>query len=118
MEHWGVVEKWSYPDDGYGRLARTTSCSSGAMLMDAGWPREALLVTVVAREERQRPRGADGEEPTRASSSSITRNEAVLLWSETSYRFVKRQIAERSQCFGCRSAIRAPTARDGVGRRR
>ena len=46
LEHWGVVERWNYPDDGYGDcedyvlLKRRT-------LVQAGWPREALLITVV-----------------------------------------------------------------------
>ena len=34
-------------------------------------------------------------------------NPEILLWSETSYRFVKRQSQHRSQSSGFRLAIRA-----------
>ena len=46
LDHWGAVEKWSYPEDGYG------DCEDYVLLKrktaaQAGWPREALLITVV-----------------------------------------------------------------------
>src|SRR5262249_45332236 len=46
LEHWGVVEKWSYPDDGYGDCEDYVLLKR-RLLMEAGWPREALLITVV-----------------------------------------------------------------------
>src|SRR5262245_34290954 len=46
MEHWGVVERWSYPDDGYGDCEDYVLLKR-RMLMEAGWPRQALLITVV-----------------------------------------------------------------------
>ena len=46
MDHWGVVEKWSYPDDGYGDC-EDYALLKRRMLTEAGWPREALLMTVV-----------------------------------------------------------------------
>ena len=46
LEHWGVVEKWSYPDDGYGDCEDYVLLKR-RMLMEAGWPRAALLITVV-----------------------------------------------------------------------
>lgn len=89
MDHWGVVEKWSYPTDGYGDcedyvlLKRKT-------LIDAGWPVEALLVTVV------RDHQGDGHAVLTVKTDKgefvlDNQNEAVLPWTETGYRFVKRQ---------------------------
>ena len=46
MEHWGVVERWNYPDDGYGDCEDYVLLKR-KLLMQAGWPREALLITVV-----------------------------------------------------------------------
>ena len=46
MEHWGVVERWNYPDDGYGDCEDYV-LQKRKMLIQAGWPREALLITVV-----------------------------------------------------------------------
>src|ERR1700685_3843483 len=45
MDHWGVVERWNYPDDGYGDC-EDYALQKRKMLMQAGWPREALLMTV------------------------------------------------------------------------
>ena len=46
LEHWGVVEKWSYPDDGYGDcedyvlLKRRMTSVLGLKFSDGhGWPR-------------------------------------------------------------------------------
>jgi predicted transglutaminase-like cysteine proteinase len=60
------------------------------MLIQSGWPREALLVTVVR----------DNEDEGHAVLTVITdkgdyvldnKNEFIVLWSDTGYRFVKRQ---------------------------
>ena len=53
MDHWGVVERWNYPDDGYGDCEDYV-LQKRRMLIKAGWPREALLITVV------RDRNGDG----------------------------------------------------------
>ena len=41
-----MVERWNYPDDGYGDCEDYVLLKR-RMLMQAGWPREALLITVV-----------------------------------------------------------------------
>ena len=46
LEHWGMIEKWSYPDDGYGDC-EDYALLKRRLLIRAGWPREALLLTVV-----------------------------------------------------------------------
>ena len=46
LKHWGVAERWNYPDDGYGDCEDYV-LEKRRMLMAAGWPREALLITVV-----------------------------------------------------------------------
>jgi predicted transglutaminase-like cysteine proteinase len=89
FDHWGVPEKWSYPDDGYGDcedyvlLKRRT-------LMQAGWPREALLITVV------RDRKGDGHAVLTVKTDKgelilDNQHDDIMLWSETGYRFTKRQ---------------------------
>src|SRR5262249_19405331 len=45
LDHYGVVEKWTYPDDGYGDCEDYVLLKR-KLLMEAGWPREALLITV------------------------------------------------------------------------
>src|SRR5262249_6455527 len=50
LEHWGVAERWNYPDDGYGDCEDYVLLKR-RMLMQAGWPRQALLITVVRDEQ-------------------------------------------------------------------
>ena len=89
MEHWGVVERWSYPDDGYGDCEDYVLLKR-KMLIQAGWPRQALLITVV-RDNRGDGHAVLTVKTDKGEFILDNQNEEVLLWSETSYRFVKRQ---------------------------
>ena len=89
MDHWGVVEKWSYPTDGYGDCEDYV-LQKRKILIDAGWPREALLITVV------RDRRGDGHAVLTVKTDKgeyilDNQNEDIVLWTDTGYRFVKRQ---------------------------
>jgi predicted transglutaminase-like cysteine proteinase len=74
MDHWGVIEKWSLPTDGYGDCEDYVLLKR-KMLTDAGWPREALLITVV------RDKKGEGHAVLTVKTDK----------GETGYRFVKRQ---------------------------
>lgn len=92
MEHWGVVERWSYPDDGKGDCEDYV-LEKRRRLMRAGYPRQALLVTVV------RDHKGDGHAVLTVKTDRgdfILDNQApkVLGWAETGYRFIKRQSQE------------------------
>jgi predicted transglutaminase-like cysteine proteinase len=89
MEHWGVVERWNYPEDGYGDCEDYVLLKR-RMLMQAGWPREALLITVV------RDKKGDGHavltvKTDRGEFILDNQEPQVLSWERTGYRFVKRQ---------------------------
>ena len=89
LDHWGVVERWNYPDDGYGDCEDYV-LQKRKMLMQEGWPREALLITVVRDEH------GDGHAILTVKTDKgefILDNETndIRLWSDTGYRFVKRQ---------------------------
>ena len=89
LEHYGVVEKWAYPDDGYGDCEDYVLLKR-RMLMELGWPREALLITVV------REKNGDGHavltvKTDRGEFILDNQNDEIVLWSESDYRFVKRQ---------------------------
>jgi predicted transglutaminase-like cysteine proteinase len=89
MDHWGVVERWSYPDDGKGDCEDYVLLKR-RMLMKAGWPREALLVTVV-RDKKGEGHAVLTVKTDKGDFILDNQAEEVLLWSETGYRFVKRQ---------------------------
>jgi predicted transglutaminase-like cysteine proteinase len=89
MEHWGVVERWSYPDDGYGDCEDYVLLKR-RMLIQAGWPRQALLITVV-RDNRGDGHAVLTVKTDKGEFILDNQHEEILLWSETTYRFVKRQ---------------------------
>ena len=89
MDHWGVVERWNYPDDGYGDC-EDYALQKRKLLMQSGWPREALLMTVV------RDLHGDGHavltvKTDRGEFILDNQTDDIVLWSDTGYRFVKRQ---------------------------
>lgn len=89
MDHWGVVDRWDYPTDGKG------DCEDYALLkrkilMHEGYPRQALLITVV--------KDLEGEghailtlKTNRGEFVLDNLNDKVLAWSDTGYKFIKRQ---------------------------
>jgi predicted transglutaminase-like cysteine proteinase len=92
MDHWGVINQWDYPVDGKG------DCNSYALLkrkllMAQGFPRQALLLTVV------RDLHGDGHMilTVKTSKGDLVLDNLVddiRAWNETGYKFIKRQAQE------------------------
>jgi predicted transglutaminase-like cysteine proteinase len=89
IDHWGTIEKWSYPDDGYGDC-EDYALLKRRLLIRAGWPREALLLTVV-RDRHDEGHAVLTVKTDRGEFILDNQVEEVLPWSETGYRFIKRQ---------------------------
>jgi predicted transglutaminase-like cysteine proteinase len=89
LDHWGVVEKWSYPDDGYGDCEDYVLLKR-RMLIEAGWPREALLITVV-RDRKDEGHAVLTVKTDKGDFVLDNQAENIVRWAETGYRFVKRQ---------------------------
>jgi predicted transglutaminase-like cysteine proteinase len=89
LEHWGVVERWNYPEDGYGDCEDYV-LAKRKMLMQAGWPREALLITVV-RDKKGEGHAVLTVKTDKGEFVLDNQEGEILLWSKTGYRFVKRQ---------------------------
>jgi predicted transglutaminase-like cysteine proteinase len=89
MEHWGVVERWNYPDDGYGDCEDYV-LQKRRLLIQAGWPREALLITVV-RDKRGDGHAVLTVKADKGEYILDNQSDQILLWSDTGYRYVKRQ---------------------------
>jgi predicted transglutaminase-like cysteine proteinase len=87
-KHWGVADKWSYPDDGYGDC-EDYALLKRKLLIEIGWSPSALLVAVVWDKDAGHAvllaRTDKGEYVLDNQSSK------VVLWSSTKYKFVKRQ---------------------------
>ena len=89
LDQWGVVEKWSYPDTGRGDCEDYVLLKR-RLLIQAGWPREALLITVV-RDKKGEGHAVLTVNTDKGDFVLDNQEERVLLWSDTGYRFVKRQ---------------------------
>ena len=89
MDHWGVVERWNYPDDGYGDC-EDYALQKRKLLMEAGWPREALLMTVV-RDQNGNGHAVLTVKSDRGEYILDNQTNDILFWADTGYRFVKRQ---------------------------
>lgn len=89
MDHYGLIQWWRYPDDGAG-ACHSYALLKRRLLMQADWPRQALLMTIVHE--------ANGEGHA-VLTVKTDRGELILdnltddirLWSKTPYRFYKRQ---------------------------
>ena len=89
VDHWGVVERWNFPDDGAGDCEDYVLLKR-KMLMQAGWPREALLITVV-RDKKGEGHAVLTVKTNRGEFILDNQETEVLAWNRTGYKFVKRQ---------------------------
>ena len=88
-EHWGVADRWSYPTDGFGDC-EDYQLLKRRLLVEAGLPRRALLMTVVIDEK------GDGHavlmvRTNRGDFVLDNKVHSVLPWDRTGYVFVKRE---------------------------
>ena len=89
QDHWGVVDQWDYPTDGFGDCEDYVLYKR-RLLMEEGFPRQALLVTVV------KDKNGDGHAVLTVKTNQgeyvlDNLHDRIKPWNETGYRFVKRQ---------------------------
>jgi predicted transglutaminase-like cysteine proteinase len=91
MDHYGMIQWWRYPDDGAG-ACHSYALLKRRLLMERGWPHEALLMTIV-REDYGRGAGHAVLTVKTNRGEFILDNltDEIRLWSKTPYRFFKRQ---------------------------
>jgi predicted transglutaminase-like cysteine proteinase len=89
MDHYRMIQWWRYPDDGAG-ACHSYALLKRRLLIEAGWPRQALLMTIVHE--------SDGEghavltvETDRGEFILDNLTDEIRLWSKTPYRYYKRQ---------------------------
>jgi predicted transglutaminase-like cysteine proteinase len=95
-DHYRIYEQdilnwWTYPDDGRGNCNDYVILKR-KLLIEAGWPKAALLMTVVVDQH------GDGHlilmvRTDRGDLILDNMREEIVLWDRTGYRFVKRQSA-------------------------
>ncbi|MEP1933248.1 MAG: transglutaminase-like cysteine peptidase [Roseibium sp.] len=85
----GKVEHWAYPVNGYGDCEEYV-LEKQRVLMEAGWPKSALLITV-AKDVQNSGHAVLTVRTDHGDMILDNQIEAVLPWYSTPYRYIKRQ---------------------------
>ncbi|MGF9757858.1 transglutaminase-like cysteine peptidase [Microvirga sp. 0TCS3.31] len=92
QDHWGVADRWDYPDDGIGDC-EDIQILKRRVLIEAGLPRRAMRMTVVI-DELGAGHAVLMVRTDRGDYILDNKRAAVLSWQETGYRYVKREGSE------------------------
>lgn len=89
FDHWGVEDIWDFAEDGYGDC-EDYQLVKRRKLVEAGYPRRALRMTVVIDEE-----GAGHAvmmvRTNRGDFILDNKRNAILPWHKTGYTYIKRE---------------------------
>ncbi|HVB90047.1 MAG TPA: transglutaminase-like cysteine peptidase [Beijerinckiaceae bacterium] len=89
MDHWGVIDQWDYPIDGYGDC-EDYALLKRKLLMQAGFPRQGLLITVV-KDTHGEGHAILTVKTNHGEFILDNLTDRIKPWTQTGYRFVKRQ---------------------------
>jgi predicted transglutaminase-like cysteine proteinase len=106
-ELFGVEEYWTYPTDGAGDCEEYV-LEKQRVLESRGWPRSALLITVV----KDTNNSGHAVLTVRTDKGDVILDnqiEAVLPWYSAPYRFVKRQSSSNPARWAAISDLRVST---------
>jgi predicted transglutaminase-like cysteine proteinase len=92
QEHWGVPERWDYPDDGKGDCEDFV-LEKRRRLTKAGFPVQTLLITVV-RDQKGDGHAVLTVKTDRGDFVLDNQEGKILAWRDTGYKFIKRQSDE------------------------
>ena len=92
QEHWGVVDRWDYPDDGLGDCEdiQLLKCK---LLVETGLPQRAIRMTVVI-DEMGAGHAVMRVRTDRGDLILDNKRDAVLPWQQTGYVYVKGEGAD------------------------
>ena len=106
MDHWGVEDIWDFAEDGYGDC-EDYQLVKRRRLVEAGFPRRALRMTVVIDEE-----GAGHAvmmaRTNRGDFILDNKRNAVLPWNKTGYVYIKRE-GDQSSAWASLGGRTSPT---------
>jgi predicted transglutaminase-like cysteine proteinase len=90
LDHWGtMLDHWDYPTDGKGDC-KIYALYKRKLLMEAGFPRQALLMTIVKDLEGQ-GHAILTVKTDRGDFILDNLTDAIRPWTATGYHFLKRQ---------------------------
>jgi predicted transglutaminase-like cysteine proteinase len=111
QDHWSVEDRWDFAEDGYGDC-EDFQLVKRKRLVEAGFPRRALRMTVVIDED-----GAGHAvmmvRTDRGDFILDNKTNAILPWQQTGYTYVKREGDDGSAWASLGGAFVSPTVTAG-----
>jgi len=92
QDHWGVVDRWDYPDDGLGDC-EDIQLLKRKLLVEKGLPQRAIRMTVVI-DEMGAGHAVMRVRTVRGDLILDNKRDAVLPWQQTGYVYVKGEGAD------------------------
>jgi predicted transglutaminase-like cysteine proteinase len=90
FDHWGtMLDHWDYPTDGKGDC-KIYALQKRRLLIEAGFPRQALLMTIV-RDLEGNGHAILTVKTDRGDFILDNLTDTIRPWTDTGYRFLKRQ---------------------------
>jgi predicted transglutaminase-like cysteine proteinase len=89
IDHWGVIDRWDYPDDGYGDC-EDYQILKRRLLVEAGLPRRALRMVVVL-DELGAGHAVMAVRTEQGDFILDNKRDAVLPWHQTGYVYIKSE---------------------------
>ncbi|MCJ2006554.1 transglutaminase-like cysteine peptidase [Methylobacterium sp. J-092] len=87
--HWGVVDRWDFPDDGFGDC-EDYQLLKRRMLIERGLPRRALRMTVVI-DDIGEGHAVLMVRTDRGDFILDNKTNTILSWRNTGYAYIKRE---------------------------
>lgn len=107
FEHWGTqMDHWDYPFDRKGDC-KIYALEKRRLLMAMGFPRQALLMTIV-RDHNGQGHAVLTVKTTNGDFILDNLTGEIKPWEATGYRFVKRQSQENPNVWVAIEALRLP----------
>jgi predicted transglutaminase-like cysteine proteinase len=106
QEHWGVVDSWDLPTDGYGDC-EDYQLLKRRLLVEAGLPRRALRMAVVV-DEKGEGHAVLMVRTDRGDFVLDNKVDTILPWHQTGYVYVKRE-GHDSTAWVSLGGARSPT---------
>jgi predicted transglutaminase-like cysteine proteinase len=107
MDHWGVVDRWDFPDDGYGDC-EDYQLLKRKLLAERGFSRRAMRMTVVI-DDLGEGHAVLMIRTDRGDYILDNKTSAVLPWRDTGYTYVKRE-GQESTAWVSLGGVGSPVA--------
>lgn len=108
IDHWGVIDRWDYPDDGYGDC-EDYQILKRRQLVETGLPRRALRMVVVLDELGQ-GHAVLAARTDQGDFILDNKRDQVLPWHQTGYVYIKSEGDKSLAWVSLRNEVAATSA--------